>query len=305
MPRWARRTALVALAVVALLAGAWCWVYVASEARLTRVYPTPAGPIAVPDDAETVARGRHLAVHVALCTWCHGDDLSGKETADDPWVGRLHASNLTSGRGGAGARYSDADFARAIRYGVAPSGRSLLLMPSHYFNALSDADVGAIIAYLRTAKPVDAERPASRAGPLTRLALVAGLAPELIAAEQIDPDSQPPADSADAEVQFGEYLVALGSCRVCHHANLAGGLHPLSLSGEPPPPDLTASGPLADWSLDDFRRAMRTGVTPDERTLSVEYMPWPRFAGMTDEELAAIWRYLSALPRARNGEKTG
>jgi mono/diheme cytochrome c family protein len=268
-------------------------VYVASELRLARVRTPPARRVEVRSDPAALERGRHLAVHVALCTWCHGDDLGGKETADDPWVGRLHASNLTSGEGGAGARYSDTDFARAIRWGVTPDGRSLLLMPSHYFNGLSDADVGAIIAWLRTAPPVDSQWPDTWAGPLTRVALVAGLAPELISAEQIDQAAVPATGDTEPR-DLGADLVDLGSCRVCHHPDLSGGLHPLALPGEPPPPDLRASGPLSTWSAADFVRAMRTGVTPDGRHLSHEYMPWPQFAGMTDHELDAIWSYLRA-----------
>ncbi len=82
-------------------------------------------------------------------------------------------------------------------------------------------------------------------------------------------------------------------CRVCHHADLTGGLHPLSLPGEPPPPDLTPGGALSGWSEADFVRAMRSGVTPDGRRLDARYMPWPRFARMGDSELGAIWAYLT------------
>jgi mono/diheme cytochrome c family protein len=215
--------------------------------------------------------------------------------ADDALVGQLHASNLTSGVGGI-THYDDLELARAIRDGIAPDGRSLLLMPSQYLHSLTDDDLGAIIAWLRTAEPIDSERPPTHAGPLTRFALVTGLAPELIAAE---PAASSRSRSADEDESFGAYLVDLASCRVCHHADLAGGLHPLSLPGEPPPPDLTRSGPLKSWSFDDFEQAMRTGVNPDGRTLSPEYMPWPHFAGMTDDELGAIWHYLKTLPPAR------
>lgn len=296
MPRPSRSPAVFALelaaALLALLTASATYVYIQSEQRLGQLYSPRVAEIEIPDDPASVARGRHLAVHVALCTWCHGDDLSGKQTADDPWVGRLHASNLTRGAGGI-ADYDTVDLVRAIRHGVGPDGRALLLMPSPYLHALSDEDLAAIIAWLRTAEPVDAVRPAARAGPLTRLALVAGLAPELIAAE--------PTGSAPtrADEPLGSYLVDIASCRVCHHADLAGGLHPLSLPGEPPPADLTASGSLASWSFDDFQNAMRTGATPDGRRLSPEYMPWPHYAGMSDTELQAIWRYLKALPAGR------
>lgn len=281
------------IVVLALsLVSGMTYLYTQSEQRLTQVYPTQVSRIEIPDDRETLARGRHLAVHVGLCTWCHGDDLSGKQTANSLLVGQLHSSNLTRGAGGI-ADYDALDLARAIRDGIRPDGRSLLRMPSRYLRALTDEDLAAIIAWLGTVKPVDARRPESRPGPLTRLALVAGLAPELIAAAPVAPRA------GDENESFGAYLVDIASCRVCHHANLAGGPHPLSLPNEPSPPDLTASGPLSTWSRDDFHKAMRTGVTPDGRSLSATYMPWPHFAGMTDPELNAIWRYLQALPGAR------
>lgn len=300
MTRRAARVATFALEcgiVLAVLAAASAtYVYVQSEQRLGRVYSTATPHLEIPpSDPEIVERGRHLAVHVGLCTWCHSDDLSGKEMADDVLVGQLHASNLTSGAGGI-AHYEDRDLVRAIRHGVTPDGRSLLLMPSQYLRSLTDRDLAAIVAWLRSVDPVDSVRPATHAGPLTRMALVTGLAPELIAAEP--GKSRPAGDPAD----LGAYLVDVASCRVCHHADLAGGLHPLSLPDEPPPPDLRASGPLASWSFDEFQKAMRTGATPDGRTLAPEYMPWPHYAGMTDTELRAIWRYLKSLGATRSSE---
>ena len=62
--------------------------------------------------------------------------------------------------------------------------------------------------------------------------------------------------------------------------------------GEPEPSDLTATGRLPSWSEADFVGCMRSGMTPDGRLLDAEYMPWPFFASMTDDELRAMWRYL-------------
>ena len=69
---------------------------------------------------------------------------------DDPALGRVIAPNLTRGRGGVGATFSDADFVRAIRHGVDPSGRPLLIMPADDYTHFSDADLGMIIAYVRS-----------------------------------------------------------------------------------------------------------------------------------------------------------
>ena len=115
-------------------------VYGLSEQALERRYAVavqPAGGLEIPVDPALVDRGRHLVTVVAQCTYCHGPDLAGRALADDPWIGRLSASNLTGGEGGIGARFTDADWAAALRRGVNPAGRSLLLMPSAHLARLS------------------------------------------------------------------------------------------------------------------------------------------------------------------------
>ncbi len=294
--RRAVRAVSIASAALLLLALA---VFGASELRFERIYATPtrALSVAVVHDAETLARGRHLGVAIAQCSFCHGDDLGGRSLADDPWVGRLWAPNLTSGRGGLPPDYRDEDLARAIRHGVDRDGRALALMPSDQLRALSDEDLAAIVAWLRGVPPVDGPSRERVVGPLTRAVLASGLAPDLLAAERIDHTTPPPpGPEPAANAAYGEYLVAVGICRVCHRPDLEGGLHPLSLPGEPPPPDLTASGPLGGWSEADFVRSLRTGIAPDGRVVDPEFMPWPRYGQMSDLELRALFAYLRTLP---------
>ena len=80
---------------------------------------------------------------------------------DDPLLARIVPPNLTRGRGGVGATFTDADFVRAIRHGVDPSGRQLLIMPSDDYNHFSDADLGAIIAYVRSLPPINTSLPSN------------------------------------------------------------------------------------------------------------------------------------------------
>lgn len=255
-----------------------------------------AAVFAIPIDEGLLERGRHLVTEVAQCTFCHGPDLAGRELADDPWIGRLHASNLTRGVGGAGARLSDADWIAALRRGVASDGRSLLLMPSAGLARLDDRDLAAVVAYVRRVPAVDRVLPPRRVGWLTRLVVGAGLAPDLISAEQAaEVEAAPQAIEAAPTEAYGAYLVSIGGCRVCHRADLGGGLHPLSLPGEPVPPDLTRRGGLAAWSRADFARAMREGRTPDGRRLDRAFMPWPAFSGLEAVEIEAIWRYLQSI----------
>ena len=58
---------------------------------------------------------------------------------------------------------------RAIRHGVGRDGEALVIMPSEYFNKISDADLGAIVAYIRDLPPVDNQVPKTRLGPLGRV----------------------------------------------------------------------------------------------------------------------------------------
>ena len=94
------------------LAVGWAVIHFESERRLAARYNVPLeGQLPTGDLEGDPTRGRHLAGAVAQCTFCHGEDLGGRAMADDPWVGRLHASNLTTGRGGVARHYDDATLA--------------------------------------------------------------------------------------------------------------------------------------------------------------------------------------------------
>ena len=149
-----RRGLQLAGLVAVLALGFAGWVFAASEARLERHYSVRDSELAAPAGVDALERGRHLVTAVAQCTTCHGEDLGGRVIAEDFWFGRLHASNLTPGRGGIAAR-TDAALVRSIRHGLKPDGRPLLMMPSHYLQRLSDADLNAVIVALRSLPPVD------------------------------------------------------------------------------------------------------------------------------------------------------
>ena len=86
------------------------------------------------------------------------------------------------------------------------------------------------------------------------------------------------------------------SCIGCHQPNLAGGPIPGAAPGDPPSANLTPAGPLANWTLEDFRTVLRNGVTPEGTALNPEVMPWPIMQHMTDVEIEAVWLYLNSLP---------
>ena len=283
-----------------LVLGAGC-IYAVSEYRMERRFPVASPALPTAAGEAPVERGRHLVTAVSQCTTCHGEDLSGRELVDDGWFGRLWASNLTPGRGGIAQR-DTSDLVRSIRYGVGRDGTSLVMMPAQHLRHLSDDDLAAIIAFLRTLAPVDRETPPPYLGPFARIVVALGLAPDLFPAGLVvDAPRAPRVIELQESVGYGAYLVEAGGCKVCHNAQMTGGLHPLALPGEPEPPNLTPGGPLARWTSQDFVRALRTGITREGRVLDPTFMPWPGYSGMSDLELRAIWKYLRSLQELPKG----
>jgi mono/diheme cytochrome c family protein len=273
---------LLGLALFALAA-----VYYITEERINRVYDVPVAPIAIPTDTAALQRGRHLVTSIGLCGECHGEDFSGQVFDEGPLVGKMVVSNLTGGKGGIGKTYTDGDWVRAIRHGIAPDGKSLILMPSSDINFLSDSDLAAVIAYLKSLPPVENQLPKMRLGPMGRLFLLQE--PFLLPAAVID-HAGPWTSSPEPGVtrEYGEYLASI--CKNCHGQDLSGGDQVGAGL------NLTPAGNLADWTFDDFKRALRFGLTPSGRQLDPLQMPWKKIGLLSDQELEAIWMYLQSLP---------
>lgn len=273
--------------------------YVRGSSRLNRTHDVQVESISAPTNEKAIARGRHLVGAVTFCQECHGEDLGGEILENDPGIGTISAPNLTAGRGGVGATYSDADYVRAIRHGVNPQGRGLIIMHSDIYHNLSEQDLGALIAYFKSRPPVDNEVPETNIQPLGRIFVGLGMFDmeglPLIPVEVIDHSARfVAAPPEGATAAYGEYLTSITLCSFCHGADLAGA--PPLEPGMPPAPNLTPGGELASWSEADFMQTMRTGVTPQGHEIDAEFMPWDVFANMTDDELRAAWTYLQSLP---------
>lgn len=276
--------------VLALSAGVA--LFVASERRFDRHYELAAEQVALPTDADAVARGAHVAI-VRGCTACHGGDLSGRIFIDDPMLGRFVTPNLTAGAGGVGAQLSPADWEHALRHGVAPDGRGLRIMPSLELHGLGDGDLGDLIAYLRSVPPVDQVLPASQPGPLGRALLVFDRAP-IIAAEHIDHEAaHPPAPPPGVTSEYGGYLAT--SCTGCHQSDFTGGPIPGEKGAVAANLTMDEATGLGRRSEAEFVQTLRTGVRPDGRALN-PVMPWQLTAQMSDAELGALWLYFRSLP---------
>lgn len=279
------------LVVVGLVAAAG--VFIVSGSRLNKTYDVTVQPITVPTDAASIAEGGRL-VTIRGCNGCHTPDFGGGIFIDDPALGSIYASNLTSGAGSATAQFTIEDWDRAIRHGVKPDGKGVMVMPSNEFSVLSDEQLGQVVAYLQTVPPVDRENPKPKLGLLGRVLFVAGQLPLLPAAGIDQTATHPASIPPTASVEYGAYLAT--TCKGCHYPNMAGG--PSQEPGGAPAANLTPAGPLATWTLDDFRTVLRSGVTPQGVEINPEAMPWPAFQHMTDVEIEAVWLYLNSLPPA-------
>jgi cytochrome c553 len=279
------------LAGLILIAGVG--LYAAGASKTSRVYDIARESLTPPTGAEALARGQVLA-EVSSCTACHTASLGGESFINEPVLAILSAPNLTSGLGGIGGQYTDADWERAIRHGVRPDGTGLIIMASQHFNYYSDEDLGALIAYLKSVPPVDNGLPARQVGPMGNILLAFGafpFAPDLIDHSAAHTAATP----TGATAAHGEYLTQITACTDCHGAGFVGRTPEEAGQGAPAGPNLTPGGELGGWTEADFFKAMREGVKPTGTPLSAD-MPWTAYAKLADEELSAIWLYLQSLP---------
>lgn len=282
---------LVGLLLVALGAA-----YAASVSKEGRVYPARTDDFELPTAPEQLAEGERLYISRG-CGDCHAEDGGGRTILDDA-PGRISGPNLTR----ATASYVAADWSRSVRYGLRADGTALIFMPSHEYFAMPDHELAAIAAHVRALPVVDRTPPPNEIRLLGRVIDLAG-GFDLFPAARIDhegarPDVPEPAPTAE----YGAFLAVM--CTGCHGAQLSGGPIP----GAPPelgnPRNLTMHETgLASWTGEDFRRAMREGITPDGRNLNPDQMPWRNSARMTDVELDAIWAYLQTVPHVTEGSR--
>lgn len=174
-------------------------------------------------------------------------------------------------------------------------------MPVRIFYYLSDEDLGALIAYLKSLPPVDSDLPRTSLGPVGRVMLALGQLPPPAVPDVIDIDHygpRPVAPEPGVTVEYGEYLAR--PCTNCHGASLSGGYIRSPYGDLVLALNLTPGGELGFWSEEDFFTTLRTGVTPGGHQLN-RAMPWKYAGQMTDEELSAVWLYLKSLPALEQG----
>ena len=262
---------------------------------------TPADPLAGVDLAalakeRAIARGKHLVESIYPCIECHGKDFGGGTMIEAPPIGFLYGVNLTSGKGGQVAAYKPADWDRTVRHGVLPDGRPTA-MPSGDFFAMSDRELSDIVSYIQSVKPVDREMARPKLGPVGTFLMAAGklrLSAEELKDHQAPHAAEPPAEGPT--VEYGKHLVQV--CTGCHGTDLAGGLIQGGDPSWPPARNLTSHAEgLKDWTLEDFKRALREGKRKSGEVLKAPMNAMVGYAAnMTEVEFQAMWAYLRSVP---------
>lgn len=262
-------------------------------AKINRTFDLQVAEVIIPTDQAAIERGEHFVQAIAFCQKCHTQNLGGEVAGDDPLFGVFAPRNLMPGLGGVDDNFSDIDYVRAIRHDIGQDGKSLLFMPTEIYSKISDADLGAIIAYLKSLPPVNNELPDTSLGILARI--LTAVDSSVLSANLIDHDAPRPAEPVPGVTRdYGEYLAF--SCSRCHGENLAGGTVGGFEPDAPKAPNITPGGAPGNWTQAQFVSTLRGGITPSGKVLDPEFMPWLYFLKMTDDELNAIWLYLESLP---------
>jgi cytochrome c553 len=154
---------------------------------------------------------------------------------------------------------------RTLRHGVKPNGKPAIIMPAHEYYVMSDEDLGAIIAYVKSAPPADNTIPAPDVRLLGRILFATGQL-NLIPAEMIPHDAPRPKAPQIAEtIEYGKYMAT--TCTGCHRASFSGGPIIGSPPGSKPAANLTPAGELSGWTFEQFETALRTGRLPGGRQM--------------------------------------
>lgn len=279
----------------------------------------PASTAKVEVTPELKARGAYLVNHVIACLGCHskrdwnlfgapivGHPGSGGSCYNERWgmPGRVCPPNITPDKASGLGAWTDGEIMRAIREGVDRHGEALFpMMPYSSYRTLSDADTEAVVAYLRSLKRRKAEVEKSDVDFPTSFFITLGPVP-------LSGPVTAPARGKTAS--YGAYLATVAGCKECHTPldsrhrpvagkEFAGGRTFKFPFGEVRAPNLTphATG-LASWNEETFvkrfhayrKKTAAVPIHPGKNTP----MPWLEYAGMTSEDLGAIFQYLRQLP---------
>jgi len=291
--------------IVLILAGVAAWVGLTD----LPVYPVQNLSVNIALDSVSLARGKNIVEN--NCAHCHrGDDgkLSGRLfSPESEGFGEIWSGNITNHPTLGLGRYQDGEIAYLLRTGLKRDGK--LAGPFMMYPNLSDEDLAAVIAYLRS------DAPSVQATDVERVTKYSFLAKALIKFGVFKPlpyEGKPvPTPPKSDEIAYGRYLATvLYDCSSCHSSSFetynvvepekspgyfGGGNLIADHDFKTTPSRNITPHPeqgIGKWTPEQFQMAVRAGARPDGSVLT---MSMPRFA-MSDEELNAIWAYLRTVP---------
>jgi mono/diheme cytochrome c family protein len=304
------------LVVVALLAGAAAWLSLKKPAQ------RPASAEKIDATPERVARGKYLVEHVSACLDCHSDHLLTYSLPIKPgtegiggyifdkkvgFPGVVAAQNITPHPADGLGQWSDGEIIRAMREGIDRNGDALFpMMPYQHFSVMCDDDAKAVVAYLRTLKPLPNRVPAKKLDfPVN---VIVKFLPKPLSGPVQAPDRKD-------TVAYGKYLATIGGCYECHTPHdehnaliasqaFTGGWEMAGPWGRnftanltPDPDNYMGRATKAEF-IGRFRAfvGMNAANAPPAPRGHNTVMPWLAFAQMTDDDLGAIYDYLKTVP---------
>jgi mono/diheme cytochrome c family protein len=255
-------------------------------------------------------RGEYLVNGILACANCHtprgpdlafieGMHLAGGLEIDELPAFHAYTRNITPDPETGIGTWTDEEIARAIREGITPEGEVGPPMPIFTYNRMSDDDVMAVVAYLRSIPAVYNEVPEG----------VYNI-PKPLPGPALGLQAPPPSD----RVAYGDYLVnALGHCFECHtpmgpdgmpdFTRLGAGGFPMFETplGTIRSANITndAETGLGGWTDEEIRRALTEGISRHGEHL-FPIMPYDFFRNMTDEDIDAVIAYLRTVPAVHN-----
>jgi len=280
--------------------------------RADRKFDAPYPEVRATSDPKMIARGEYIAYGPGHCVNCHTSDSEGESTKNGATpllagnhvfnlpFGTVFTPNLTPDRETGIGRYTDAEIARVIRYGVLPDGRAAL--PFMEYHELSDEDLTAVISFLRSQKPVKRVIPEDEFNLLGKAVLAFMIKP---VGPKATPLKHTPAEAVT--VERGAYMANnVAVCAECHTkrnlidgsfmtTRFSGGMEfPVERTNQViVSPNLTPSkyGRITSWSEEQFVGRFGAGVG-----IPHTHMPWRQFQRMSETDIRAIYRYLRTLP---------
>lgn len=281
-------------------------------------YNAPYPAIKATTDSVVLARGKYLVYGPAHCADCHApvgteEAVNKGEIVDLPGgrpfllpIGTIYSRNITPDKETGVGNLSDETIARSLRYGVGYDGRALFdFMP---FHDMSDADLTAVISYIRTIKPIRNKVPENRMnlmGNLVKAFLIKPVGPA---------GTVPKTVQEDTTAEYGKYLAtSVANCNGCHTNRdlmtgafigepYAGGLKFESIlepeKYECVAPNLTPdaeTGRMTGWTEEVFRNKIHQG-----KLIKHSPMPWGPFSRMSDTEIKALYKFLQTVKPVKN-----